>query len=526
MRRHAGRAGFSATWVWPLAAVIGVAITVVPRLRWVNIYEDQGVVTGQAMQMAAGQVPYRDFDTAIAPGAIFLYGAYFKLVGATVVHQRLLTGAAMLIGVCLVARIGQRVLPAWWAAAVALIWGVWLPVFQEFSSYHFWSVAFILAMAAALLSARSAQRKSLAFAVAGLAGSGALIMLQSSLPAVIAGVMTAFLLERNLRRSVLPMLVGLGIPGLFVLAALAVLGALPAFINDAVLYNFKVFSASQALPFPWQPGLLHDTSFWEASIGALWAIPMHWLLAVVAPIGVAAGVVAAWWRRGRSLKDLPDSLLIGILAVGMYLSVLLVHMSDQNLWLSAALTLLLVASLIRRMLANTSPRRVVAVAAAAPLVIIYATGLSPLVLGYALVCHTDGTGFLRQVDTPNGSLCVTFDSAPTVAAVLKFTTDHADSVIAFLPTASSLPEITGRVPPVPDTLLIPGVITPEELARVEDAMLSRPVEWVIYYKVDFSKDLPADAALRDASPFAFDQFLDQHYQRADQDGLVLYHLKR
>lgn len=73
----------------------GMAITIVPRLRWVNIYEDQAVLAGQAMQVAAGQVPYRDFFAAIPPGAIFMYAGLFKFFGATVVNDRLLTGVAM-----------------------------------------------------------------------------------------------------------------------------------------------------------------------------------------------------------------------------------------------------------------------------------------------------------------------------------------------------------------------------------------------------------------------------------------------
>src|SRR4029077_18335029 len=237
----------------------------------------------------------------------------------------------------LVAHLGRRVVGPVWAAAVAVLWGVWLPVFQEFSSYHFWSVAFVLGMSAALLAARSARRPRLAFLVAGLAASAALIMLQSSVPAGVAGFVGAWLIERRIGRSLVPMLVGLAIPGVLALAALALLGAIPAFVNDAVLYTFQSFGASQALPFPWQPSLLHDTSFWEASIGALWAIPMHWLLAVMVPIVVAGYTAVALWRGRRMQTSIPDWQLMGILAAGLYASVLIVHMSDQNFWLSSSL---------------------------------------------------------------------------------------------------------------------------------------------------------------------------------------------
>jgi hypothetical protein len=511
--------------LWPLVAMAGVAATIFPRLRWINLYEDQAVLTGQAMQVASGQVPYRDFFAAIPPGAIFVYAGYYRLVGATVVNQRLLTGVAMVLGVGLVAYIGQRFVGPVWAAAIALLWGVWLPVFEEFSPYHFWSVTFILAMTAALLRAGSAKAPVRAFVIAGLAASAALIMLQSSLPAVLAGLIAAWLIEPWIRRSVIPMVVAMAIPGLLVLAVLGVLGSLPAFFTDTVVYTFQTFGSSQALPFPWQPALLHDTSFWEASIGALWAIPMHWLLAVIAPVGVAVYTGVALWRRRQSLPEIPDWVLVGVVAVGLYCSVLIVHMSDQNFWLSCPLTLVLVAVPLKRMLTGMRSSVLVAAAAAIPLALVYVAGLSPLVLGYALACHTDGTGFLREVSTPNGSICTTYDSAPIVTGAVKFSSQH-EGTIAYMPNGPSMYQIMRQVPPVPVLFLVPGVTPPAELARVENAMRNLPVEWVIYYKVDFSKDLPTVKEIQGGAPWRFDQFLDDAYQRDDQLGLVVYRIKR
>jgi hypothetical protein len=518
-------ASATAAWLSPLLAMAGVAVAIIPRLRWVNIYEDQAVLAGQAMQVVSGQVPYRDFFAAIPPGGIFAYAGFFKVFGSTVVNERLLTGAAMVLGTGLVAVVGRRLVGPVWAAGVALLWGVWLPVFEEFSPYHFWSVTFVMAMMAALLAARSAQRPPLMFVLAGLAASAALIMLQSSLLAVLAGIVAAWLIERRINRSLIPMLLALVIPGVLVLAALAWLGALPAFLTDTVVYTFQTFGASQALPFPWQPALLHDTAFWEASIGALWAIPMHWLLAVVAPVAVGGCTAVALWRHRGRVSEVPDWSLIGIVAVGLFASVLIVHMSDQNFWLSSGLTLSIVAMPMKRMLAGMATSRLVAGAALVPIALIYLAGLSPLVLGYALVCHTDGTGFLREVATPRGSICTTYDSAPIVAGALIFTSQHPEA-IGFMPNGPSLYLITGRVPPVPVMFLVPGVTPPPELDHAEQVMRSLPVEWVVYYNIDFSKDLPAVRQLQNGSPSPFDQFLADSYQRDDQDGLTVFRIKR
>jgi hypothetical protein len=505
--------------LWPLLAMAGMAITIVPRLRWVNVYEDQAVLAGQAMQVAAGQVPYRDFFAAIPPGAIFVYAGLFKLFGVSVVNDRLLTGVAMVLGAGLVARIGSRVVGPVWAASAALLWGVWLPVFQEFSPYHFWSVTLVLAMTVALIAARTSSAPVRWFVLAGLAASAALIMLQSSLPAVLAGLVAAWLIDRRVTRSLVPMVVAIAVPGVLVLAVLGLLGALPAFFKDTVIYTFQTFGASQAIPFPWQPALLHDTSFWEASIGALWAIPMHWLLAVVAPIAAGIYSAIAVWGRRRRLDEIPDWALLGVVSSGLYASVLIVHMSDQNFWLSACLTLLLVAMPLKRTLTGIRSS-----AASIPVAAIYLTGLSPLVLGYALTCHTDGQGFLQEVSTPSGSICTTFESVPIVAGAVKFTSQHPEAV-AFMPTGPSLYQMTGRVPPVPVLFLVPGVTPPAEVANAESAMRALPVTWVIYYKVDFSNDLPAIRELQNGATSEFDHFLADSYQRDDQDGLIVYKLK-
>src|SRR5258708_33005009 len=160
-----------------------------PRVRWINLYEDEAVLSGQAMQVAAGQVPYRDFFADIPPGAIYLYAGYYRLIGATVVHQRLITGLAMVIVTGLVAYLGRDVVGPAWSAAVALLYGGWLPVFEEFSPYHFWSVGFILCTVACLMSARTSKHPGRALALAGLCASAALVKLPSSRPpgAAVAG---------------------------------------------------------------------------------------------------------------------------------------------------------------------------------------------------------------------------------------------------------------------------------------------------------------------------------------------------
>jgi hypothetical protein len=74
--------------------------------------------------------------------------------------------------------------------------------------------------------------------------------------------------------------------------------------------------------------------------------------------------------------------------------------------------------------------------------------------------------------------------------------------------------------------LVPGVTPPAELARAERSMLAQPVWWVVYYNIDFSKDLPAVRQLQNGSPSPFDQFLADAYQRDDQNGLTVYRIKR
>ena len=51
-------------WIWPLVAIAGEAITIFPRLRWINIYEDQNAYVNSfgferpAMRTLDGETRY------------------------------------------------------------------------------------------------------------------------------------------------------------------------------------------------------------------------------------------------------------------------------------------------------------------------------------------------------------------------------------------------------------------------------------------------------------------------------------
>ena len=136
MRAAAARLRMPGWWV--LVPALGVVLGLLPRIPIATLHEDEGVVTMWGLDILAGRVPYRDFDVYVAPPLAYLYGAAFGLFGSAFLVDRLLLLLPMLFGTGLLAVISRQLLPASWAALVALLWGVWLPAFIGYGAFDLW----------------------------------------------------------------------------------------------------------------------------------------------------------------------------------------------------------------------------------------------------------------------------------------------------------------------------------------------------------------------------------------------------
>lgn len=493
--------------LWAGLALGLVALALLPRLTWVDVNEDAGVVGAWAMQVAGGAVPYRDFWAFPTPGSILLYAGLFKVFGAGFLALRILTALAVLLACWLLFLLGRSLLSDRWSAAVTLLWGAWLAVFLQYGPHHEWGTLGALAMALALLRRR--------FLAAGVAASLALAFLQSLVPAAAAGFLAAWLLERDWRRSVLPMALGALAAGLPVLAYLVAVGALGPALADTVGFSVGYYRHSNSLPFPWSPADLRDTVLPAAGAGSLWSVAMFWPLVLAAPLAISA---FAGWATWRSLRGQPagPAAVLALVSTGLFLSTVLVRVTGPLLWFAGPLALVLVAARIQR-LAVSAPLL-------APAVLVFATGLSPAVYGGLETCQVNPRGRLVPVVGQGATYCVNRDQAGRMRAAREFAAAHPAESVAFLPAASSFYLFAGRPPSLPEVYVVPGVTSPEEEARLEGAMLSERLTWVLYFASDLTQSLPEDPELRSGqSPF--DSFLAREYEVVEGGALPVYRLR-
>jgi|GEM_PF-6441519 hypothetical protein len=482
---------------WPVwAALAGTALALVPRLNIVGLHEDEGVVSAWAALFAGGQVPYRDFFAFATPGSILLYGAEYRLLGLSLLSDRILTALGILLAVALLALIARRFLPAPWAAAVALLWGAWLPVFLGYSQYHFWAVTFCLACALALLEAAPGGRPG-AWLLAGAAAGLAFLFLQAFVTVGLAALLLACLAKEGRFRRVGLLATGAAIPGGVVLAYLLATGSFLDFLRDTAGFTVGTYRSFNRVPFPWNPLLLQDTLNWRASEAAYWGFGMLWLLGIVLPIAVAA--YAAWglWKSVRGAGELSPAVQLAIISVALFGSVLLGRVGGPLAWLAAPLALVLLATRL-----EWTTRGRWQLAALVPVIALFLFGLSPAPVGWALSCSARPGAPLVAVAMPAGMVCVTARDAPMMRQAVSLAAAVPAHRVAFLPTSLELYELTLTRPIGPPLWLLPGLSSPDLVAKQEDALVAPQVERLLYIE---------DRDLDVGHPWAFDDFLAANF---------------
>ena len=469
-----------------------------------SLHEDEGVVTMWGLQVIAGRVPYRDFVVYSGPACAYLYGAVFWLFGSSLLVDRLLDGAPMVLATFFLALIGRRLLPAGWAAAVALLWGIWLPALVGYGAYHFWGPALVVVMSWALLGPRRRP------VLAGLAAALALLFYQALAPAVLCGLLVAYLARRRLRdllQAAAGPLLAAVLLGVYLLAT----GAVTGFFDQTVIFAFGRYQNFNRQPFPWNPLLLGDTLNWHSGLAAYWEFPMFWLLGVVAPFAVAAYALYALWRVLRDRLPLSNEAALAIISSGLLVSSLVTQVSGPIFWLSAPLALLLVAVRLRQLTAAPPARR--RLVALSPALLLFIAGLSPAPVGYWLSCSTNPGGPLARVDSAAGPVCLRVPEAAQLRRTQEVVAQPRTGAIAFLPDSPALYQLTASRPTVPSYWTLPHQTRQAELVWEESAMLDH-VEVAVYL---------ADPDLDTGHPWQFDSFLAANYSAvASYPGIIVY----
>ncbi len=499
-------------------AMLLTALAYLPRLVWIEVYSDDGLVASHAMMLAAGLAPYRQFFAGEPPGAMALYAALFKVFGMTYPVFRLGTAAVVVLTTGMLAAAGARVTSPWWAAGAAALWGVQTAVLVQYSPYH--ALAAACAVAAAWCVVRLGESRSMAWAWA--AGAGAvtalgLMFIQASFPIAPAVVLAAALVRRRIADGALAAAGGVAVAVLATLT-MAVTGILSAFWTDAVVYQLTVYSKVSNRPIPWLPQDLVATVHWEAGAAELWTFFLDWPLAFAAPIAVLSWTA---WRCARRRWDVLTA--IGVMASGLTVCALLTYHTGSLFWFDAPLALVLVAAALRTLTARGSA------AVRAPILLVALLGLAPVATGAQMDCRLNPRGPLAAVATPTGTVCaVRRGESVELASEMRMSGEHAGETVAFLPTNSPAYLLTQRVPPVSYHFVEPGNQTPAQLHQLESELVSRNVEWIVYHRVDWASlgdALPDNKALT-AGDWQFEDWLAANYAVSEEQGpVVLYRLR-
>jgi hypothetical protein len=536
----------SARWSAVLVAALMIAVQL-------GLYDrtfvelDEGHLLAVADRLLAGELLYRDVETAVFPGSYFVEAAIFAIFGTDVLHVRraqVLLNAAIAAGLWLVAR---RVLRRPWSGLPPFLFATLVVVgFPAFTMFNYATLALAGAMATLLGVVRYLERgRAVDGALTGLALAVAALSKQSTGAFAALACLLTLLWAR--RRSPLAdrSLVGLLAPvcaggGALTLLAVAYFGLTGSLLDWLAGTSFGLVASqlrSYRLPYP---PLLTAYPAGDPLFAFVYAPPALYAHAVHG--GRILGLPVPLYALIRASYALPPLVLLlalalpiaarhaddtewrAVLASAVFAVLLLLGIVPFTIWphLAVALVpgLLLIALLADhglRLCRQRAPR-------AARLWTI--AWLAAVALAAAVVAVVGG-GIRRWHDVPLGvphaSLRVPAGVAARHRAAVDFLRQCAGPEEAVF-TAPILPQLyvlAGRRNATRYDLLIPGNI---DVAHVLRALESQPVRCVVYSPIV----IPGMPRLARSFP-ALARYLRDHYHRVGVfrgEGSVWYGLIR
>ncbi len=229
---------------------------------------DEGIPVYGAERILNGDVPYRDFWTIYAPGQFYAVAGWFKLLGSSVLAERLYDTLIRALVSTSVFLIALRLAPIGWGLVAWLVVAVWLKYLGYYAYPNFPALLFALASLYLLLgffhTNRPKMRLFFAGALAGLAGlfrqdTGFYLLLSELLvvfPFAFFHLIPQNGGERRPKRFAqlvpfaLAYFFGVALPVLP--AGIYFLSVVPAkeLVYDLIVFPLKIFPAVRDIPFP------------------------------------------------------------------------------------------------------------------------------------------------------------------------------------------------------------------------------------------------------------------------------------
>lgn len=279
---------------------------VLPFARLQLDQHHDGYMFKAALDVARGQVLYRDSFMQYGPVPTWVHALGIEFFGEHILSVRLVTAVAYGAAGAMLFLAWRRFMPAAWSLVSVGLWFAFADFFRADRSMLPWSSAVLLVFQAAAMWARSVgidqEGRGRAFAwnvAAGVAAAGALLCRLPSGMALFLMLLVPAAAARGRARTVPALLLGfLGVMGLFVAWAAGV-DALDAVIEQTIVWPYKWASPNSG------------TAYW----GNLLKQIVVYAAVVMAVVGIAGRLSA---RRDRKAPTWTVEAVRG-LALGLVL---------------------------------------------------------------------------------------------------------------------------------------------------------------------------------------------------------------
>ena len=315
-RAVAGPLGRIESVVVALAAVGLFALYARAGRYWIDLI-DEGYFLYLASRVAAGELPYRDFDTYYTPAVFYLYAATFELFGVSVEPIRLLLAATRVAWFVLLYRLTRRVAPWPFAGLPFLVVAAVdaVPIAPEPHPAWFAMLATLVALDAIV---RHHYKPRVRWVVAAGLAAGVAFAFKQNVGAFTALSVGAYLLLRERRATGRLLLAGQGAFALVLALAATVLlwpgldgrVAVTVWLPLLATLGLLVGSAwARVRVDAWTTGLgpfLRDAL---AAGGAFVAVTLLWLVPLTLALGIDGtpfGLFVGAVNQGALILPLPS----------------------------------------------------------------------------------------------------------------------------------------------------------------------------------------------------------------------------
>lgn len=457
---------------WVVTVVIFVATAVAVWVLWADRFFlslDEGIYLAGAQRILHGQVIYRDFFSITGPVSFWIEAAIMGALGPTLQHARLslvLDLAGLTAAVYwLTTQLTNRLLAL---GAAAFFFALETrPMFRLYVNHRWDSSAFGL-LAVVLLFMGTRQPRFRLFLFSGIAAAIA-AWIMPSLLAVLVVLGLWLVLNKELRRGLLPFV--LGIVGVSVLAGgiLALQGALVPMFRD-ILWASTHYPAANRVPYGYgaiAPGGLREV--FAGAGGAAILARATGLIAVLLPPVLPLAVYVVWivWRLKHKTMDQRDKLatLVLIASFGFLISTYPRWSADQLLFI-APIFYVLAAYLLDRLASWTVVRAAIGA---------FAVAVALATFSYSVLRVTSEPVVYTRIGRVHAGR-----AGQAVIALVNSKVSPGDSLFVY-PYFPLVYFLSGAKNPTSYPFLQPGMMGSRAYAEVLSELRAHPPQWVFYF---------------------------------------------